>query len=258
MSKQSARTPLVAGNWKMHGNRTTNANLVDGLLSAPMPTAIEVLVCPPACYLESVGARLSGSGIRLGAQNLAAVTGEGAHTGEISGAMLVELGCSHVLVGHSERRASYGDTDSVVAAKFVAAQKAGLVPVLCVGETLQERESEQTEKVLERQLASVLDKVGAPALNNAIVAYEPVWAIGTGRTATPEIAQAAHAHIRATIAMRDATIANSVRILYGGSVKPSNAASLFEQADVDGGLIGGASLNADDFRAICDGAVSTL
>lgn len=258
MTAEARRRPMVAGNWKMHGDAARNATLLDGLLAAPAlggDAAAEVLVCPPLCYLESVAARLAGSAIALGAQDVAAVQGEGAHTGEVSAAMLADVGCRYVLVGHSERRALYADSDAVVAAKFVAAQAAGLVPVLCVGESLDEREAGQTEAVLDRQLDAVLATAGIAAMARALVAYEPVWAIGTGRTATPEIAQAAHAHLRSRLAEHDATIAGSVRILYGGSVKPANAATLFAQPDVDGGLIGGASLDAADFRAICEAAV---
>lgn len=256
MTAEARRRPMVAGNWKMHGDAARNAALLDGLLAAPALGAdVEVLVCPPLCYLQSVAARLAGSAIALGAQDVAAVQGEGAHTGEVSASMLADVGCRYVLVGHSERRALYGDSDEVVAKKFFAAQAAGLVPVLCVGESLDEREAGQTEAVLDRQLDAVLATAGIAAMARALVAYEPVWAIGTGRTATPEIAQAAHAHLRSRLAEHDATIAGSVRILYGGSVKPANAATLFAQPDVDGGLIGGASLDAADFRAICEAAV---
>lgn len=255
MSTDTTRRPMVAGNWKMHGSRERNAQLLGGLLASPLPDAIEVLVCPPLCYLESVASQLSGGAIALGAQDVAAAQAEGAHTGEVSATMLADLGCRYVLVGHSERRALYGDSDAVVADKFVAAQAAGLVPILCVGEQLDDREAGRTEAVLDRQLGAVLKAAGIGAMAGAVVAYEPVWAIGTGRTATPEIAQAAHAHIRSRLAELDATIAGLVRILYGGSVKPANAATLFAAPDVDGGLIGGASLDAADFRAICEGAV---
>lgn len=250
------RTAIVAGNWKMNGSRSSNAALIEGIVQAmPRFTAIEVLVCPPACYLESVGGALRG-GLRLGAQNLAAQAKAGAHTGEILGDMLKDVGCEYVIVGHSERRALYGENDEIVAVKFAVAQSAGLVPVLCLGETLEERESGATEAVLSRQLGAVVERCGIEAFEKAVIAYEPVWAIGTGKTATPEQAQQAHAFLRAQLARRDARIAALVRILYGGSVKPDNAEALFALADVDGGLIGGASLKAADFNAICAAAQS--
>lgn len=248
------RRPLVAGNWKMNGSRVANAELVEGILAAigGVPD-VDVLVCPPACYLDSVGAQLDGA-VALGAQNLADQPKPGAFTGEVCGAMLTDLGCSHVIVGHSERRALYGESDAVVAEKFKQAQAAGLTPILCVGETLEERESGETESVLGRQLGAVIEHCGIGAFEQAVIAYEPVWAIGTGKTASPEQAQAAHAFLRAQLAQCDARIAALVRILYGGSVKPDNAETLFGLADVDGGLIGGASLKADDFNAICAAA----
>ncbi|HSW13176.1 MAG TPA: triose-phosphate isomerase [Solimonas sp.] len=250
-----SRRYLVAGNWKMNGSRAENATLVDGILAgAPANTAVEILVCPPALYVESVGARLQGSAVQLGGQNLCDQEKPGAYTGEVHGGMLKDLGCGYVLVGHSERRAFYGDTDEVVARKYRTAQACGLVPVLCVGETLQEREAGQTEAVLQRQLAAVLDLCGVDSFAGAVIAYEPVWAIGTGKTATPEQAQEAHAFIRGQLRARNAKIADSTRILYGGSVKADNAQTLFANTDVDGGLIGGASLKAADFLAICAAA----
>lgn len=250
-----SRRYLVAGNWKMNGSRAENAALLDGLRAgAGANAAVEILVCPPAVYLESVGAALKGSTIELGAQTLCEQEKPGAYTGEIHGAMLTDLGCGHVIVGHSERRALYGETDAIVARKYRTAQACGLVPVLCVGETLDEREAGQTESVLRRQLGAVLDLCGVASFERAVIAYEPVWAIGTGRTATPEQAQAAHAFLRGELAARDAKISGSTRILYGGSVKADNAGTLFAGADVDGGLIGGASLKAADFLAICAAA----
>ena len=253
------RRYLVAGNWKMNGARAANASLL-GQTTAGLDRCkdVEVLVCPPAPYLESVGQALRGSPIRLGAQNLCDQDKPGAFTGEIHGAMLKELACEYVIVGHSERRALYGETDAIVARKFRAAQACGLVPILCVGETLAQREAGETEGVLKRQLDAVLDLCGVASLARAVVAYEPVWAIGTGRTASPQQAQDAHAFLRAQIAERDARIAAALRLLYGGSVKSDNAATLFAGPDVDGGLIGGASLKADEFLAICAAAQAQI
>jgi triosephosphate isomerase len=198
---------------------------------------------------------LQGSVIALGAQDLCEQTGEGAYTGEVSGAMLRDAGCRYVIVGHSERRTIYGEDDQRVAEKFFAARAAGLTPILCVGERLEERERGDTEAVVARQLDAVLNREGgAAALAGAVIAYEPVWAIGTGRTATPEQAQQVHAFIRRRIAGRDRGVADRLQILYGGSVKPGNAAELFAMADIDGGLIGGASLDAEHFLAICRAA----
>ncbi|MGH8540859.1 MAG: triose-phosphate isomerase [Stenotrophobium sp.] len=248
------RRYLIAGNWKMNGSRAANAELVSGILAgvAAVP-AVEVLVCPPSVYLESVGSQLSGRA-GLGAQNLCDQEKPGAYTGEVHGSMLRDAGCRYVIVGHSERRALYGDTDEVVARKFRTAQACSLVPILCVGETLQEREDNQTEAVLARQLTAVLNLCGIQSFANAVIAYEPVWAIGTGKTATPQQAQDAHAFIRSQLAANDAKISGSTRLLYGGSMKADNAAELLACADVDGGLIGGASLKAADFLAICAAA----
>jgi triosephosphate isomerase len=207
-------------------------------------------VCPPYVYLPAVRDWLQGSPIALGAQDVADQPGTGAYTGEVSGQMLRDVGCSHVIVGHSERRALYGETDAVVATKLKAALAAGLTPIVCVGETLAQRESGQTRSVIERQIAAVVDAAGVHALAKAVIAYEPVWAIGTGRTASPEQAQEVHAFIRGLVAERDATIAAGLSILYGGSVKGANARSLFAMADVDGGLVGGASLVAAEFLEI--------
>ncbi len=251
----STRKKLVAGNWKMNGSLAANAALLKGLLAgvARVP-AVEVLVCPAFVHLESAGAALQGSPVLLGAQNLADQDKAGAYTGEVQGAMLKELGCRYVLVGHSERRALYGETDAVVARKFRAAQACGLTPILCVGETLQEREGQQTEIVLRRQLDAVIELGGIGAFSDAVIAYEPVWAIGTGKTASPSQVQSAHAFLRSQLAARDGNIARVLRLLYGGSVKSDNAQALFSCPDVDGGLIGGASLKADDFLAICAAA----
>jgi triosephosphate isomerase len=209
-----------------------------------------MLLCPPFVYLPAVAGWIAGSGIALGGQNLADRVGQGAYTGEVSGAMLRDVGCSHVIVGHSERRALYGESDALVATKFQAAQQAGLVPILCVGETLAERESGLTRQVIDRQIRAVVGAAGVAAFANAVVAYEPVWAIGTGRTATPEQAQEVHAFIRGIVAGQDATIASGLRILYGGSVKGANARNLFAMDDIDGGLVGGASLVGAEFLEI--------
>lgn len=251
-----SRQYLVAGNWKMNGSSAANAELVRGISDGFTDNRdVEVLVCPPMPYLEAVKNLLEGK-IKLGAQNLCDQAKPGAFTGEVHGDMLREVGCQYVIVGHSERRALYAETDAVVAAKFRTAQACGLIPVLCIGETLMEREQNQTQIVLARQMAAVLDLCGADAFTNAVVAYEPVWAIGTGKTATPQQAQDAHAFIRRQVEVKNAKIADSLRLLYGGSVKADNAAELFSCPDVDGGLIGGASLKASDFLAICAAAQS--
>jgi len=249
------RRPFVAGNWKMNGAAATNAALLRELAAkvAGCPD-IDIAVCPPAPYLEAARAVLAGSAVALGGQNLSEQEQPGAFTGEIHGAMLADVGCRYVIVGHSERRALYGETDELVARKFRAARRCGLVPIVCVGETLQEREAGATERVLARQLDAVLELCGAAAMDGAVLAYEPVWAIGTGRNATPQQAQDAHAFLRARIAERDARIAAALRLLYGGSVKADNAVSLFACPDVDGGLIGGASLKAPEFLSICAAA----
>jgi triosephosphate isomerase len=234
------RKPLVAGNWKMHGNRASNGALLDAVVSGIGGLqGVECAVCVPFPYLDEVAGRLKGTALAWGAQNLSEHA-QGAYTGEVSAPMLAEFGCRYVLVGHSERRQIFGETDGVVAKKFAAAASKGITPVLCVGETLDEREAGRTEEVVGRQL-------GAVKFENAVLAYEPVWAIGTGRTATPEQAQAVHAFLRARVP-------SGTRILYGGSVKKDNAASLFAMPDVDGGLIGGASLVAEDFLAIAKAA----
>ena len=245
------RKKLVAGNWKMHGSLAENAALLSAL--KPALAGIEAIVCVPFPYLAQAQSELAGSSIAWGAQNLSEHS-KGAYTGEVSASMLRDFGCSHVIVGHSERRSLYGESDHQVAAKFIAAQAGGLVPILCVGESLEERESGITEQVVARQLDAVISAAGIGALANAIVAYEPVWAIGTGKTASPEQAQAVHAFIRSKIAGLDAAIADGLVIQYGGSVKAANAAELLAKPDIDGGLIGGASLVADEFVAICRAA----
>ena len=244
------RRPIIAGNWKMHGTRAENARLIEELLSRyPDQSAAQCLVCPPFVYLQEVGRLLRDTPIGLGAQDVCAEA-QGAFTGEVSAAMLKDVGCEHVIVGHSERRWVYHESDQLVARKFAAAQAKSLAPILCVGEQLSDREAGRTEEVVARQLDAVLSLCGVGALESGVIAYEPVWAIGTGHSATPEQAQQVHAFIRERIAARDAKIAEVARILYGGSVKAGNAAELFAQPDVDGGLIGGASLKAEEFLAI--------
>jgi triosephosphate isomerase len=238
----------------MHGSHAEAALLVGELLARDTGTgATEVIVCPPFVYLSEVGRSLRGSTLGLGAQDVCAEDA-GAHTGEVSAAMLADVGCRYVIVGHSERRTLYGEDDTLVARKFVAAQRHGLLPILCVGESLDERERGATHEVVTRQIDAVLGVTGAVGFAAAVVAYEPVWAIGTGRTASPEQAQEVHALIRGRIAEKDATISASLRVLYGGSVKAGNASELFAMMDVDGGLIGGASLKADEFGRICEAA----
>ncbi len=244
------RRKLVAGNWKMHGSLAENEALLSGVLAGLGSVKAGVAVCVPYPYLAQVQARLTGSAVAWGAQNLSQ-HGKGAFTGEVSAAMLKDFGCAYVIVGHSERRALYGESDEVVAEKFAAAQAAGLIPILCVGETLAERESGITEQVVARQLDAVIGKCGVAALAKAVVAYEPVWAIGTGKTATPEQAQAVHAFIRGRVFALDAAVAEGLIIQYGGSMKAANAAELLSQPDIDGGLIGGAALVAEEFLAIC-------
>jgi triosephosphate isomerase len=238
----------------MHGSRGENARLIDELVGGyPADVGAECVVCPPYVYLQEVGRMLRDTQIVLGAQDSCADT-HGAFTGEVSAGMLKDVGCKYVLVGHSERRLIYRESDQLVARKFAAAHARGLIPVLCVGEQLSDREASRTEEVIGRQLDVVLELCGPEVLGQGVVAYEPVWAIGTGRTASPEQAQEVHAFIRARIASRDARIAAATRVLYGGSVKAGNAAELFGMPDVDGGLIGGASLKADEFLAILGAA----
>ena len=245
------RKPLVAGNWKMHGSRDSAVALARAVVERlPEAVACDVVLCPPFVHLTEVARALKDSGVGLGAQDVCAEE-QGAFTGEVSAAMLRDAECDHAIVGHSERRALYAEGDTLVARKFMAAQRAGLVPILCVGETLEQREAGETAAVVARQLAAVIEAAGIGAFGRAVVAYEPVWAIGTGRTASPEQAQDVHALIRAQLAAADAAVAAGVRILYGGSVKASNAAELFARPDIDGGLIGGASLDAAQFASIC-------
>ena len=234
------RTRLVAGNWKMHGSRASNRALLDALLKGIQGLkGVECAVCVPFPFLGEVSERLRGTPLAWGAQNVSE-HGQGAYTGEVSAAMLAEFGCRYVIVGHSERRHIFGESDAQVAAKFAVVRSAGMTPILCVGETLQEREAGRTEEVVARQLDAVDFKKG-------VLAYEPVWAIGTGRNATPEQAQAVHAFLRKKLSP-------DTLILYGGSVKPQNAAEIFAMPDVDGGLIGGASLVAKDFLDIVKAA----
>lgn len=248
------RRKLVVGNWKMYGNLARNKALLGGVLEGVRELrGADYGVCVPYPYLAQAQAALQGSNVAWGAQNLSQHE-QGAYTGEVASGMLSDFGCRYVIVGHSERRALFHDDDEIVAAKFGAAIKAGLTPIFCVGETLAEREAGVTEQVVARQLDAVLQHAGVQAMTKAVVAYEPVWAIGTGKTASPEQAQAVHAFIRQRVAKLDASVAQGLCLLYGGSVKPANAAELFAMADIDGGLIGGASLVAEEFVAICRAA----
>jgi len=248
------RKPLVAGNWKMNGSRAKINVLVKGLIDGMKKVGdVDVLLCPPYVYIPAVEQLIHGSDILLGAQDVAKEE-VGAFTGEVSVSMLKDSDCSYVIIGHSERRAYYGDTDEIIAKKFAAAIEGGVTPILCVGELLEEREAGVTEEVVSKQLHAVLDHVGVKAFEKAVIAYEPVWAIGTGLTATPAQAQDVHASIRALIAKEDEAAAQKIRILYGGSVKAANAKDIFSQPDIDGGLIGGASLAADEFIHICEAA----
>jgi triosephosphate isomerase len=245
---------LIAGNWKMNGSSAANAELVAGIVAGvPTGSGFSLLVCPPFPYLASIVEQAQGSPVKVGAQTVSEHE-KGAFTGEVASGMLSDLGCDYVIVGHSERRSLYGETSEQVAAKFQAAQAAGIKPILCVGETLEEREAGTTESVIDEQLGAVMDAAGVGAFASAVIAYEPVWAIGTGMTATPEQAQDVHRHIREQLAAQDESIAANVQILYGGSMKGENAAGLLAQPDIDGGLIGGASLKADDFLAIAKAA----
>ena len=248
------RRRIVAGNWKLHGSRAENLQLLDGLLAPGLiDDSVTCVLCPPYVYLGEVARALKGTPLQLAAQNVCAGA-QGAYTGEVSAGMLKDIGCQYTLVGHSERRALYGEDDGMVARKFAAALAGGLTPILCVGEQLAERDADQTHTVIGRQLDAVLGVSGVAALARAVVAYEPVWAIGTGRTATPAQAQDVHAFVRGRVAALDASIAAGLRVLYGGSVKASNAAELFAMPDVDGGLVGGASLKAEEFLAIWSAA----
>ena len=250
------RRPLVAGNWKMNGTRASVVELASSLCEQDFPDQVEVAVFPSLLHIDLVLTQLIGKTVAVGAQDCAVEPGFGALTGEVSASQLKDSGCGWVLVGHSERRLILGESDEVVSRKFMAAQSCGLVPVLCLGETLEQRQAGQTLEVVSRQLAQVIDDAGIDAFNNAVIAYEPVWAIGSGLTATPEQAQQVHAAIRAQLAEVDMDVAVGVRLLYGGSVKAENAAELFGMPDIDGGLIGGASLKANEFGAICRAAGS--
>ena len=245
------RQPLVAGNWKMNGSAASIDLLMAGIKQglADVKTAA-VAVCPPYVYIPQAVALAKGTKIGVGAQDVSDQD-SGAYTGEVAGSMLKDVGCAYAIVGHSERRAIYGESDEFTARKFAAARKHGLIPILCVGELLEEREQGITEQVVGRQLDAVIALEGIAALGEAVIAYEPVWAIGTGKTASPQQAQDVHAFIRAKLAELDQGVADKVQILYGGSVKGSNAVELFQMPDIDGGLIGGASLTADEFLAIC-------
>ncbi|UTW46508.1 triose-phosphate isomerase [bacterium SCSIO 12696] len=244
------RKPLVAGNWKMNGSLQSVSQLAAGIRSGCADIDnVELLVCPPSVFIPPVVQVLAEAGVAVGGQNLSEHA-EGAYTGEVSADMLLGSGCSHVIVGHSERRALYGECSHTVARKFMAAQQAGLIPILCVGETLEQREAGNTLSVVAEQLQAVVNAAGLDKVTEAVVAYEPVWAIGTGVTATPEQAQEVHQAIRSQLGAEGV----KTRILYGGSVKSSNAAEIFAKADIDGALVGGASLDAEEFLKICQQA----
>lgn len=245
------RRKLIVGNWKMHGNLARNKVLLEGVLEGVRDLRdADYGVCVPYPYLAQAQSMLQGSNVAWGAQNVSQ-NEQGAFTGAVAAGMLVDFNCKFVIIGHSERRALFHESNDIAAAKFDAAIKVGLTPIFCVGETLAERESGVTEQVVARQLEVILNHAGPAALAKSVIAYEPVWAIGTGKTATPEQAQAVHSFIRQRVAQLDANVAQGLRILYGGSMKPNNASELMAQADIDGGLIGGAALVAEDFVAIC-------
>ncbi|MEW8030477.1 MAG: triose-phosphate isomerase [Candidatus Thiodiazotropha sp.] len=248
------RRPLVAGNWKMNGSLESVRSLLDGIERGVGDVkSAEVAVCPPYIYLPEVQKLLSGSDVAWGGQDLSTES-SGAFTGEVAASMLNDFGCKYVIVGHSERRTYHAESDQLVAKKYAVARAAGLVPILCIGETLEEREAGTTNEVVARQLDAVIELEGVDALTDGVIAYEPVWAIGTGKTATPDQAQEVHAFIRARVAEKSGEVAEGLRILYGGSMKPGNAAELIGKPDIDGGLIGGASLTAEDFLGICTAA----
>jgi len=245
------RTPLVAGNWKMNGSRESVKELINGVVEgAKSLTGVEVAVCPPAIYIADVTAVTVGSSVEVGSQD-ACTELKGAFTGETSVEMVKDFSCKYAIIGHSERRSLYGETDEIVAEKFTTVKNAGIIPIFCIGETLEERESGVTEEVCARQIDAVFTAQGDDAFADSVIAYEPVWAIGTGKTASPEQAQSVHAFIRQHLAKRNADVADKVQILYGGSMNPANAKELIGQVDIDGGLIGGASLKAGDFMAVC-------
>ncbi len=243
------RRSLVVGNWKMNGNLASAQLLAKGIIAGLGSADADIAVCVPYVYLPAINEIVKDTALGLGSQNIADKA-SGAFTGEVSGSMLKEFNTQYALVGHSERRSYYGDTDASVAARYVQAQEQGIIPILCVGETLEQREQDQTFTVINEQLDAVLDLAGVESLNKAVIAYEPVWAIGTGKTASDEQAQEVHHYIRQYIAAKDQAIADKVQILYGGSAKPDNAKGLFAQPDIDGGLIGGASLEAESFLKI--------
>ncbi len=251
------RKKLVAGNWKMHGSRSMATALVNEIV-ADKPADIDVVVFPPFTYLAELAWQHADTGLGIGAQDVSEHEGQGAYTGEVSAAMLADVGAQWALVGHSERRQYHGESDELVARKFAAVCAGGLTPILCLGETLRQREAGETELVIARQLHAVLKHQGIACFDTAVISYEPIWAIGTGLTATPEQVQQVHAFIRSQLEKEDATISRLTRLLYGGSVKAANAAQLFAQADVDGGLIGGAALTASDFLGICAAAHQAL
>ncbi len=243
------RRSLVVGNWKMNGTRSSAESLAKGIIAGLGSDIADIAICVPYVFLSDVGQIVKNTRLALGAQNVADKP-SGAYTGEVSATMLKEFACKYALVGHSERRTYYGDTDQSVAARFCQAQEQGVIPVLCIGETLEQRQQEQTFEVITAQLDAVVELAGIAAFSNAVIAYEPVWAIGTGLTATDEQAQEAHHFIRQYLSAKDQTVAESIQILYGGSAKPDNALGLFAMPDIDGGLIGGASLDAESFLKI--------
>lgn len=248
------RRPLVAGNWKMNGSLASVQELLAGLKAGIGDVNnAEVVVCPPSVFIAECQSQLAGTAIAYGGQDVSTQT-SGAYTGETAASMLTDFACKYVIIGHSERRTYHAESDQLVAEKFAAARKAGLIPLFCIGETLEERESGITEEVVARQIDAVIDHLGVDVLGEGVIAYEPVWAIGTGKTASPEQAQDVHAFIRGRVAQKSTTVAESLRILYGGSMKPSNAAELMAKPDIDGGLIGGAALQAADFLGICTAA----
>ena len=244
------RRSLVVGNWKMNGTLASAEALAKAVIAGLGSSPADAAICAPYVFLPKLQEIVKGTNLALGAQNVADKE-SGAYTGEVSAAMLGEVGCKYAIVGHSERRSYYGDSDESVAARFCQALSKGLTPILCIGETLEQREQDQTFAVIDQQLAAVINAAGIAAFAGAVIAYEPVWAIGTGKTATDEQAQEVHHYIRQYLAAKDQTIADNIQILYGGSAKPDNAKGLFAMPDIDGGLIGGASLDADSFLKIC-------
>ena len=248
------RQIMISGNWKMNGSTSSVKELIAGI-KAGMASVNKaaVVVCPPALYIAQVMAAIAGSKIKCGSQNICDQD-KGAFTGELAGSMLKDLGCEYAIIGHSERRSLYGESDALIAQRFATARRNGIKPIFCIGETLAEREKGVTNEVCNRQIDAVIKLEGVTALADGVIAYEPVWAIGTGKTASPEQAQAVHAFIREKIAKLDAQVAAGLQILYGGSMNAANAAELLAQPDIDGGLIGGASLKAEDFLTICRAA----